>query len=82
MKSEYQKLLNKVENLKCLTCNGLGICDDADCGDIMFNKWICKECNGSGIKEPRNSNKLKNVDYEDRMGGQFTQEELNRPDRL
>jgi thymidylate synthase len=31
---------------KCKTCRGLGVLDDAHCGDIMFNTWTCHDCKG------------------------------------
>lgn len=92
MTTEYQKLLEEFKKLKCKKCSGLGTWDDADCNDIMSNTYLCKECSGTGINyEAFKSTALfwgkettdnKDSDWEDSMGGQFTKEELNRPDRL
>jgi len=38
------------KELKCPTCKGLGNCDDSEPGDISFNTWVCKDCNGTGLK--------------------------------
>lgn len=32
---------------KCPTCKGIGVLDDADPGDIMFNTWPCPTCKGN-----------------------------------
>lgn len=50
MNSAYESVKDLLEQVKCTTCKGHGVCDDAEPGDIMFNKWVCKSCNGSGFK--------------------------------
>lgn len=37
-----------VEGYVCKTCNGYGECDDADLGDMYYNKWECADCDGKG----------------------------------
>ena len=54
MPTEYQKLQQKVKELECKKCRGLGTWDDADCNDIMFNDYHCEECNGTGINPTKN----------------------------
>lgn len=34
----------------CPTCKGLGELDDAEAGDIMFNRWTCPKCKGKRIE--------------------------------
>lgn len=54
----YYALKNRIESFRCKTCRGLGTCDDADPGDIMFNTWTCRTCNGSGF-DPKAMESLK-----------------------
>lgn len=49
-KNEYQKALADLERQKCVLCNGLGYVCDAEPGDIFFNKAVCPECNGTGLR--------------------------------
>lgn len=49
MPSEYQKLKQKVKELECPKCRGLGTWDDASEHDIWYNTFKCEECGGTGI---------------------------------
>ena len=51
MKSNFSKLKQEIEALKCQDCGGLGEMDDSDLGDIMFNRWICQRCEGTGWQD-------------------------------
>lgn len=48
--TQYEKLLEEVKKLRCPYCHGQGEKDDADLGDISFNKWECTKCSGTGFK--------------------------------
>ena len=48
--SFYQQAVEKLERAKCPHCSGLGKVEDADFGDIYYNEWLCKYCNGTGFK--------------------------------
>jgi DnaJ-class molecular chaperone len=48
--SEFHDKLQAIEKLRCTTCYGSGQCDDAEAGDIVYNKWTCNTCKGTGIK--------------------------------
>lgn len=48
-KSEFLKLKEELEARKCKPCRGLGFEDDACEGDIMFNTWTCRTCEGTGL---------------------------------
>lgn len=49
----YQLLEDKLEDLECPDCSGLGEIDDADFGDISYNIYVCKSCRGTGFKKGR-----------------------------
>ena len=51
MKNDFSTISERLDALKCPVCQGLGECDDADMGDIMFNTWTCRTCHGSGMKQ-------------------------------
>lgn len=45
------KFLEDLEALKkkiCATCSGLGQCNDASPYDMVYNKWACPSCKGTG----------------------------------
>lgn len=48
-----QKIWKALEDDCCETCNGVGVVDDADAGDIYFNVYICDDCDGTGIKKEK-----------------------------
>lgn len=50
--SKYEEELEKLEHLKCKGCHGSGKLDDAGPGDISFNEWDCKACEGTGLFGP------------------------------
>lgn len=51
--SEYFNQLAQLQKSRCTTCGGTGECDDAEPGDIYYNKWVCGTCKGSGLlKDP------------------------------
>ena len=50
MESNYQRLLDILEDFECQHCLGTGTVDDAEPGDIRYNTYTCKECQGSGIR--------------------------------
>lgn len=47
--NQYILLCKVLEKLRCERCKGSGEIDDADLGDIYFNKWVCPDCNGAGV---------------------------------
>ena len=47
--SAYQDAVKELEARRCETCQGSGEVDDADLGDIYYNKWTCAVCRGSGF---------------------------------
>lgn len=47
----FETLTEQLEEMACPTCSGGGMCDDAECGDIGYNEWICKTCAGTGFKK-------------------------------
>ena len=47
--NKYQKAAEALDNKKCPVCDGLGKCNDADLGDIYYNEWTCKSCQGTGV---------------------------------
>ena len=40
----------EIQRVDCEDCGGLGYKDDADFGDISFNKWECPTCKGLKFK--------------------------------
>lgn len=51
IESNYQKLKDDLEKLKCTNCNGSGKVDDAEPGDISFNECTCTSCRGTGLND-------------------------------
>ncbi len=49
--SKYEKLLKELMIKRCERCHGSGMCDDAEPGDISYRAWVCKDCNGKGMKD-------------------------------
>jgi DnaJ-class molecular chaperone len=49
--SNYQRLKDELEALKCTKCHGSGKVDDAEPGDISFNEYTCPRCGGTGLKD-------------------------------
>lgn len=47
--SAYHQILNRIQDCKCKECNGLGVCNGADSGDMFSNQWVCSTCNGTGL---------------------------------
>ncbi|TDQ63619.1 hypothetical protein ATL17_1626 [Maritalea mobilis] len=41
-------LLDVLSRAKCDDCSGQGERNDAEAGDISFNSWVCKSCDGKG----------------------------------
>jgi DnaJ-class molecular chaperone len=46
--SEYKDMLESLKAKECSECHGLGMCDDAEPGDIGYNEWVCTFCQGKG----------------------------------
>lgn len=46
----YQIFLAQAEALKCETCKGSGMLNDAELGDISFRSWPCEQCKATGFK--------------------------------
>jgi len=49
--SAYQTAFDTLTEKVCSECAGLGEQNDADIGDIMYNRWPCKPCKGTGFKD-------------------------------
>lgn len=47
--STYHQILNRIQDCKCKECNGLGICNDSEPGDMFYNQWVCATCKGTGL---------------------------------
>lgn len=64
-KSEYSEFLNELLIAKCTSCNGTGECDDAEPGDIGFDRWVCCECKGTGLIKTSNNIFISMVEISD-----------------
>ncbi len=49
--TNYTVAMSQLVARRCPTCAGSGECDDAEPGDIGYNKWVCTDCYGSGFKQ-------------------------------
>lgn len=47
--TKYNHLKDCVEKLMCPMCGGSGKVEDAEPGDISFNKYKCSSCNSTGL---------------------------------
>ena len=47
-KMQYQELKDRLKELQCPTCGGIGEYDDAEPGDISMNTYVCGHCKGTG----------------------------------
>lgn len=45
----YPEAMVKLQGAMCGKCQGYGVVDDADLGDISYNQYVCPECKGSGF---------------------------------
>ena len=60
--SKYYDAKEVLEDSKCEMCDGEGVCDDAEPGDISYNAWQCPDCHGIGFAKTNRDdliNKLK-----------------------
>ena len=46
--ADANALLDVLSRAKCDDCSGQGERNDAEAGDISFNSWVCKSCDGKG----------------------------------
>lgn len=47
---KFHELKQELEDCRCDECQGTGMQDDADIGDITYNEWECPACKGTGLK--------------------------------
>jgi DnaJ-class molecular chaperone len=47
--SAYNVIADLMNEVGCVTCGGMGECNDADFGDISYSRWKCPECKGTGF---------------------------------
>ena len=49
--SPFQNTVKALTDAMCKICSGLGVCDDAEAGDMYYNHWPCIDCNATGFKD-------------------------------
>ena len=66
MKGNCQKILDEIERRQCGECGGSGEVNDAELGDISFNKYDCEECDTTGWKDGKVRHLITPISYEDK----------------
>ena len=46
----FEEISDQLYKLMCTYCDGHGVVDDAEPGDISFNTYDCPSCGGTGFK--------------------------------
>lgn len=67
--SQYFEIKEMIDGMQCPECHGIGKCDDAELGDISFNQWVCKTCQGSGF-QVNIQQRLKTLVYKIKLAGE------------
>lgn len=48
--TKFEMAIILLKDKKCKVCEGGGELDDAEMGDIYFNRWVCPHCKGTGFE--------------------------------